>query len=398
MMNSTVVLHKTNVGTNQPSQEQLDKELAETIAKLTATFEDRAITSIEQFQPKATHWLVDQFLPEGDSILAGASFVGKTFVLTNLVNVMLGLITQENLVASRRRDIVWITEDVDQILQALSVLDYNEGCSSEDFFKHCLLVPAQRVQAELLGPVVENLIKARGWDSSHNPPLIIVDTMAASLECEDINQAAKASKLLASLRQCWRAYSILITMHTAKAGDNKEAMGSVAFKADMQNAFYVNNFDKGENMREVSYTKRRADGQIKRIITELDRSVPVELEDRDGNWVTEWIPKIRLVGQTAEERDAFDEEHKTEGKPDAPTQKAEEAEKKLEALLKEMGKHTWVAKSQTALANRVREALPELAGSIDTTKRRIAKAIKEGRLIQQSGNEWVLKDVLSDLS
>ena len=381
---ANVTLNRANL---EPSKDQQDEELAKTIAELTAAFEGMAITDAAHYQPKATHWLVDQFLPEGDSILAGASFVGKTFVLTNLVSVMLGLITQEKLVASRRRKIVWITEDREQILQALSVLDYNEGLSNVDFHTDCLLLPAKRIPAEHLGPVVNKLLEARGWDTAHNPPLIIVDTMAASLECEDINQAAKASKLLASLRQCWREYSILITMHTAKAGDNKEAMGSVAFKADMQNAFYVNGFSKVENMREVGYTKRRADGQIKRIITELDRSVPVELQDRDGEWVTEWIPKIRLVGQTAQERDAFDAEHNTTGQQDGNQKRADEAEVAYEALLKALSAQEWEAPSKTQLAKKVAEELPNLVGSFDTAKRRVNKAVDEGRLISADG-KW----------
>ena len=360
------------------------------IQDITQEFEKNVITDSAQWDPKATHWLIDQFLPEGDSILAGASFVGKTFVLTNLVAVMLGLITQENLVASRRRKIVWLTEDRDQILQALSVLDYDDGLSVDDFHKNCLLLPAQRIDAQDLGLVVKAMVEKRGWDKEHNPPLIIVDTMAASLDCEDINNAAKASKLLASLRQAWREYSILITMHTAKQGDNKEAMGSVAFKADMQNAFYVNNYTGGHDMREVGFTKRRANGTIKRIITQLDTVVPMELLDRDDQLVTEWIPKIRLVGQTAEEREAFDAEHDTTGMPDVNRQRQEAATQAADALLDAMADREWPSMSKTALAKAMLESYPELAGSEKTAKRRVDKAIEEGRLKQTDEGWFVL--------
>lgn len=372
-----------------------EKERQIEIAKLTDEFEDRAITDPAQYAPKATMWLIDQFLPEGDSILAGASFVGKTYVLTNLVATMLDLVAHEGLVASRRRNIVWISEDCEQILQALSVLQYSAGKSNEDFHKGCLLIPAQRVQADLLGPVVANVIEARGWHEDHNPPLVIVDTMAASLECEDINNAAKASKLLASLRQCWRDYSILITMHTAKQGDSKEAMGSVAFKADMQNAFYVNSYEKGENMREVGYTKRRANGQIKRLITEQIDRVPQQLPDRDGDLVTEWIPLIRLIGQDSEAAAAWDEAHATEGNADGGERRKMQAKEDDDRMLRHMGDKPYEASSRADLARQLMEEAPDIMGAIATAKRRVGRAADSGRIVEAEGL-WTVRSVDQD--
>lgn len=377
---NTIQIHGNYVPEAALTPEQIHLEH---IQKLTEEFESRAITSPSQYTPKATHWLIDQFLPEGDSILAGASFVGKTYVLTNLIATILGLVEHEGLTASRERKVVWITEDDNQILQALSVLNYVEGKTRHDFHANCLLVPAQRIPADMLGPVVRNLVEARGWHEEHNPTLIVIDTMAASLECEDINNAAKASKLLATLRQCWRDFSILITMHTAKAGDSREAMGSVAFKADMQNAFFVNNIDKGEDMRAVGYTKRRANGQIKRMITQLDSVVPQELQDRDGNLVTEWVPKIRLVGQNSEAAEAWDAEHATEGKDSGADMKRKEAEANRYALIQWLTSSPKTASNKSRLAAEAVEA--GVSGSLKTAQRHINALLGSEELTLSDG-------------
>lgn len=354
-------------------------------AEALETFRNSVINSDTYRDPLATHWILDQFLPEGHSTIAGASFVGKTYLLTNILAVLAGCVVHEGLAATRERKVIWISEDTNQIQQALSVLDYVDGKSQRDFYETVHLFPAKRMEGEDLGHIVAEYVKEQGWytpDSNDNPPLIVVDTMAASLACEDINNASKASQLLSSLRQSWPNFSIWITMHTAKAGDSKEAMGSVAFKADMQNSFFVNTCDRVENARVMGFTKRRANGKVKQIVTNLIDNIPVELEDRDGNVVTEWVPKIKLVGQDAEAMEQFIEDTKADD-----TVRDKQAKQRIEG---EDAVENFVANNsfrgkQTALGNTVAEKLDI---KTRTAQRYVKALVDTGRIQMDDRERW----------
>lgn len=357
------------------SEEQREQRLATLLDRMEA----RAYTDAAKVKPMATHWIIDQFLPEGHSTLAGASFVGKTYVLANLVATILGIIKHEGVIATRKRKVMWITEDDNQIAQAVMVLDYLGGCSMRDFFEGCLIVPAERVPAEDLGEVVIRMIESRGWDQEPNPPLILVDTMAASLECDDINNPSKASRLLASLRVAWADYSVIITMHTSKSGDSKEAMGSTAFKADMQNSFYVIKLD--DDHRELGHTKRRSAGQYSRIVTVYQGNIPVELPNREGQLETEWIPKINLVAQTSGEAKEWDEEHK-ESLADLKKKELESNQGVFTSWLRQGPKE---ALTKTELAKEYVKETGDLAPSVRTVIRMANELIKSGELTDSDG-------------
>ena len=359
------------------SEEERQRNLQELVSRMEA----RAYTDASKVQPTATHWIIDQFLPEGHTTLAGASFVGKTYVLANLVATILGIVSHEGVTASRRRKVIWLTEDDNQIAQAVMVLDYLTGYSMRDFFEGCLIVPAERVPAEDLGDAVKMMIEDRGWNKESNPPLILVDTMAASLDCDDINNPSKASKLLAVLRVTWSQYSVIITMHTSKSGDSKEAMGSTAFKADMQNSFYVVKLD--EDHRELGHTKRRSAGKYSRLVSAYEGNIPVDLPNREGHLVTEWVPKIRLVAQTSAEAKEWDTEHKPSAADTLVAVKAENADAALEWL--EEGEKE--AKNKTVLSRQMADAC---SFSLPTAKRRVNELIEDDRLMQE-GVLWRLK-------
>ena len=234
-------------------------------------------------------------------------------------------------------------------------------------------------------------MESYGWEDEHNPPLIVVDTMAASLECDDINAAAKASKLLAALRQCWRDYSILITMHTAKNSNGTEAMGSVAFKADMQNAFYLRKYEKDETRREGGFSKRRANGKIIRLITQVVDEVPKQLPNREGDMVTEWIPVVEIIGQSATEAKEMDAAF-VERMPDGGAQKKAKLRSELDAIVQYGMQTPLQASSQRQLAAHLQQTLGDVAGSEASARRKVSTLIQEGRLVQEK-DSWTFVDL-----
>lgn len=365
--------------------EQREEEEAKRLDDLFATFRDNALST-----PKtpATEWVLDQFLPEGDAILAGESFVGKTYVLTNLVGTVAGVVAHEGISAQRKRKVIWITEDKGQILQALEVLPYLPGKGREDFLECCALVDATRMPAEDLGYIVKRYLEEE-VGTQHNPAWIIVDTMAASLECKDLNNSSEVSKMIASLRQSWREFSTLTTMHVGKNGNGKDPLGSVSFRADVQTCMMLTHYDGNPDYRALKFTKRRASGQVESIITRQVATETLELPNREGDLVTEYIPVISLVGHTRESREEFDSQVSTKGKPTGKEASMEKAKDALKELVDAMANFDgdWKVDTKTQLAALAKERFPDLAGSKTTSETRIGKAVDQG-LVEWASSGW----------
>ena len=83
----------------------------------TVTFRNRILSSrILPKEIKATEWLIDGYMPEGNNLKIGHTQAKKTFSNVGEIGAMLGYIHEECINVSVRdtRKVIYISEDTDQ--------------------------------------------------------------------------------------------------------------------------------------------------------------------------------------------------------------------------------------------------------------------------------------------
>ena len=281
----------TQGGTNEPDNFNAMEEF------------NRMLVRDEDRIPRATEWLIEGFIPEGHTVIAGGAGAGKSTTMTTLVAVIAGIAKAENIQAKRPRTVVWFTEDYEQIDRMSTVLDYSDGHSVDNFRERVRLVKAKRFSGERLAELTKAAVEQFTVDGQ--APVIIYDTLAATLDIGDTSAASQVSTELSHLRQLDDVSWILIG-HTPKAGSGQELAGSVQFTGDTQAALYL---QRNEEVTEASDTvpsalllqrKMRSGVRYTSVSVFYQGTVVLELEDSDGVTVPEWIDKVRLVANDKE--------------------------------------------------------------------------------------------------
>ena len=218
-------------------------------------------------KPKAVRYLLNGFMGEGVTSLAGASGAGKTTMIVEMASIVAHLCEEERsgiekhfLKVRGRRRVVHFAEDTRQIEQALyAKRKYGKGASQitrddEDVIDWYMLVQTKKYSAPELGKLIE------AYSSRHTecwptgiiepdgrerfvvmPPLLIFDTASASFDLDDENSNSEQSKMIAAIKAATKVHydPIWITSHVAKAARDKDvkhqtSRGAGAIEADAQ--------------------------------------------------------------------------------------------------------------------------------------------------------------------
>jgi hypothetical protein len=244
-------------------------------------------------KPKAVRYLLNGFMGEGVTSLAGASGAGKTTMIVEMASIVAHLCEEERLGIEKhflkvrgRRRVVHFAEDTRQIEQALyAKRKYGEGASQitrddGDVIDWYMLVQTKKYSAPELGKLIE------AYSSRHTecwptgiiepdgrerfvvmPPLLIFDTASASFDLDDENSNSEQSKMIAAIKAATKVHydPIWITSHVAKAARDKDvkhqtSRGAGAIEADAQTVATLAR-DIGLNCTILSLNKNRIQTQ-----------------------------------------------------------------------------------------------------------------------------------------
>ena len=211
-------------------------------------------------QPEPPNWLLPGFIAEGVVMIAGGHGVGKTTTLLPLALAVAGVHPQQYaLTPEHWRHVVYITEDTAQARRIIAGygehLDWPGGRGVPAMIKERLhVVEAQRAGAGYVALAGEyyrkhysRAVTTTGADGQQYTakllPLVVIDTLAATIHLENENDNSEASAAIAALKQRFASLPVWIVGHTAKANLSRAeaitARGASAFEADANQVLYL---------------------------------------------------------------------------------------------------------------------------------------------------------------
>lgn len=218
-------------------------------------------------KPKAVRYLLNGFMGEGVTSIAGASGTGKTTMVVEMAGIVAHLCDEETLGIEKhflkvrgRRRVVHFAEDTRQIEQALyAKRRFGKGASQitrndEDVNAWYMLVQTKKYEASELGKIIEAYSSryTERWPTDKKGPdglerfvvmplLLIFDTASASFDLDDENSNSEQSKMIAAIKAATKVHydPIWITSHVAKAARDRDvkhqtSRGAGAIEADAQ--------------------------------------------------------------------------------------------------------------------------------------------------------------------
>jgi hypothetical protein len=219
---------------------------------------------------------LDSCIEAGVVTIAGARGVGKTSVIVPLALVAAGLHRPNDPLSPRGwRHIIYVSEHPEQVMRILSgvVQHGNWGIDERAVHERFHLVAAQRMPAHELVKVGKFYAEkfTRNHDGVNMKPLVILDTLAATIDIENENDNAQGSKAVAALKQGFEGLPTWIICHIAKMdysrkdADSLTARGAGSFESDAIQNVYIVKGDKedGPDSRFMVLGKRRFEARFK---------------------------------------------------------------------------------------------------------------------------------------
>lgn len=285
----------------------------------------------EKLMPPA--WLIRGVVAEGVALFAGGHGVGKTTTIAPLAMGTAGIHYDGWELApppEQWRHVVYITEDaaqVERIIQGyVDDIALNRGESPEALQalvrERFHLVEGVRMEAAQIVPAAPyyrkrftRIVETVGVDGRARSvellPLVVIDTIAATIQLDNENDNSEVSKAIAVLKQEFEGLPTWLIGHTAKANigrtDGITARGASAWEADVNQVLYLLKEEKAPHQRVLQLGKRRfeAPHDVFDITSECSTALTVnrfgESELLTLRWATIAVGKIRHTPQAAKE-------------------------------------------------------------------------------------------------
>lgn len=201
-------------------------------------------------EPKAPRWVVPGFIGHGVTVIAGAHGVGKTTTLLPLAMLAAGMPTApEMLCPLHWRHVVYIVEELAQAERIIAGLVRHGGLGIDwqTVRERLHIVEAKRLPPDYVaqvGPVYRQHF-TRNIDGVELLPLVVVDTMAATLELDSENDNSEASRAMAALKQGFDGLPVWLVGHLSKGNLSRSdaqgltLRGAGAFEADANQVLYL---------------------------------------------------------------------------------------------------------------------------------------------------------------
>lgn len=251
-------------------------------------------------QPAPPKWVLPSFIAEGLVMIAGSHGVGKTTVLLPLAMAVAGVHDKDYSLAPKHwRHVVYITEDTHQAQRIMTGygdhLCFNNRDILDNMRARVHIVEAQRMDASLVVRAgayyrerFSRVIEITGTDGkkyiSELLPLVVIDTMAATIELENENDNSEASQAVAALKQQFEGLPTWIVGHVAKANlgrsDAVTLRGAGAFEADANQVLYLVKEEK-DNSRWLVRGKTRFESPWQELEIKSDHRI-ITVKNRFG--------------------------------------------------------------------------------------------------------------------
>lgn len=201
-------------------------------------------------EPKAPRWVVPGFMAHGVTVIAGAHGVGKTTTLLPLAMAVCGMPTvSEELRPQHWRHVIYVVEELAQAERIIAGLVRHSGLGIDwqTVRERLHIVEAKRLPPDyvaMVAPVYRERF-TRDIDGVELPPLVVIDTMAASLEIDSENDNSEASRAMAALKQGFAGLPVWLVGHLAKGNLSRSdaqgltLRGAGAFEADANAVLYL---------------------------------------------------------------------------------------------------------------------------------------------------------------
>lgn len=249
--------------------------------------------------PKPPRWIVPGFIAHGVVVFAGGHGVGKTTAILPLALTVAGLHEDGSpLAPAHWRHVIYISEDTGQAQRIVTGYRKHLGLSAELLHERLHLVDALRMPAAEVAAVGEayreqftRRIECAGPDGTTRhvelPPLVVIDTMSATIEMEEENSNTEASAAIAAFKQRFAGLPLWLVGHVSKANvgrtDTLSLRGASAFEADAhQTVFLIRDGDAADAARWLKLGKVRFEPAWPELQIENGRC-EVFTEDEFGN-------------------------------------------------------------------------------------------------------------------
>ncbi|BDT74874.1 AAA family ATPase [Polynucleobacter sp. KF022] len=255
-------------------------------------------------QTSATEYVIDGIIAEGIFVLAGQSGIGKTTLLLPLAAYAAHLCADgDELKPALRRPVLYLTEDRKQALRILSGLRNHCGVtkSEDEFNKWFQVRETQRMSKGQIAKLIrdfaaENKVYMDGANGQPVliPPLIVADTLAATLDLEDENNNALVSEFISTIKLACSetGTSLWLIAHISKVNNKADiesmtARGASAFGADVHGTgFVIKDPQVGEDKRFLIMGKKRYEAAFNELCFKTER-YEVEVTNRLGHKLIE---------------------------------------------------------------------------------------------------------------
>ncbi len=252
------------------AEESTDKEEAENL------FAKRN-RKIDQ-KPLAIDYVIDEFWAESFVVFAGAHGLGKSTIVVFLALIGCGAIRVDGLNVKIPRDILYVTEDVEQLQRLIheTVAQWNGDLSIVESRFHVFQACREdaRTYLELrkwYEPMVRTIAHQVTGEPVRIEPVLILDTANATVSVDGDSNNSEIGKAINILRMLFK--SVLLVTHVAKGTTRNDpelisARGATAWVADAQTEWVLFE-DKGVPHARFLFSdspkKRRDAGYIREL-------------------------------------------------------------------------------------------------------------------------------------
>lgn len=190
--------------------------------------------NLEEAKVSAPEFIIDNVIASGTVAIAGTRGVGKTSCLIPLVLHATNLVQNSELTATITRKVFYVTEDTEQAQQIIAGLlkTGDLACTRKQLSEMFHLIPATRISPNQVIEFATELNAAkypnRRSDRTYYeaPPVIVLDTVNATMSIENINDNAAVSAALATIQNGLRGFPVILVGHVPKHAKNKPWVGS----------------------------------------------------------------------------------------------------------------------------------------------------------------------------
>lgn len=242
----------------------------------------------------ATEFVIDNMFVAGAVAIAGHRGLGKTSCLVPIFMNATKLLTKSCLQSTITRRVLYVTEDPMQvrlIIEAMYIAGYL-NCSKTKLDDMFHIIHAERINPTEIRSFLSDLShlkipnKREDGSTYEASPVIVLDTINATLQLDSINDNAEVSRALSTIRSGLADIPIVLIGHTSKAqgsrGYNSSVVGAGAWENDTQQTAYLH-VEAGTRLLTLGKTR------FDRSVTDYEvmpETVTINTENKLGQQIT----------------------------------------------------------------------------------------------------------------